>query len=64
MSTKSDPSQGIVPDPARPRGHSVPNPDNAAQFQQIQAAVNAADRAAMKPRPPQEVADRQDWRKG
>ena len=64
MSQKSDPSQGMVPDPAHPRGRKAPTPDGKAIIRGIGRAVNAADRAATKPRPPQKVSGKQDWRCG
>jgi hypothetical protein len=65
MSTKSDPSQGTVPDPARPRGHKVPDPDATAIFNSIQRGVNASERANTKPRLSQKVGGKkQDWRTG
>lgn len=64
MSTKSDPSQGMVKDPARPSGHKVPEPANERQFRQIQRAVNASDRASVVKKSRSRESDRQDWRKG
>jgi hypothetical protein len=62
--SRNDPSQGTVADPAQPHGHRVPEPDNMARLRQIQRDVNAADRAATTPRPPQQVSDKQDWHTG
>lgn len=64
MSEKSDRSQGMVKDPARPRGHRVAAPDGKAIIRGIGRAVTAADRAATKPRPPQRVTGKQDWHHG
>jgi hypothetical protein len=64
VSKRNDASQGMVQDPAHPQGHKAPQPDTTAIFNSIQRGVNAADRAATKPRPPQKVSDVQDWRKG
>jgi hypothetical protein len=59
-----DASQGMVPDPAQLRGNKIRELNTTAIFQSIQRAMNAADADATKPRPPQKVGDKQDWRRG
>lgn len=54
----------MVPDPASPRGRKVPAPDGKVIIRGIGRAVNAKDAADTKPRAPQRVTGKQDWRKG
>jgi hypothetical protein len=57
------PSQGMVAD-KRPRATRVVDPDGKAILRGIGRAVNAKQAALDKPRPPQKVGGRQDWKKG
>jgi hypothetical protein len=57
--------QGTKADPKRPSSRPTRQPVSAAEMKrQVQPAINAADRAATKPRPAQKISGKQDWRRG
>jgi hypothetical protein len=64
MSNASDPTQmGGVPGNRPASATRVPTPDGKAIIRSAGNALNAKYRVDHKPRPPQPLPDRQNWRK-
>jgi hypothetical protein len=63
MIRKPDPSQGTVPY-RQPKARPVARPAGQKILRGIQHAVSAEDAANTRPRPPQKITGKQDWRRG
>jgi hypothetical protein len=58
-------SQGLAAVPKRPASRSTPAPVSAGQVRgEVQRAINRENAELTRPRPPQRVTGRQDWRRG
>jgi hypothetical protein len=63
MSTKSDPTQGMVPY-KQPKATPVPTPNGTKIIAAAGRAVNEKYASDHAPRPPQRVGGLVDWRRG